>query len=72
MNPPNTPAKIGNSEISVFESEIFNLRKSISAINPIIYSTIIVPNEAINGIQKDLPTTPPPICLSVALRKFRC
>lgn len=60
INPTNIPATIGSKEISVNESETLNTRKSILAINPIIYSNIIVPNDAINGIQKGLLTTPPP------------
>ena len=52
---------IGNKAISASpESEILNTRDSILAINPIIYSNMIVPNDAINGIQNDLFTTPPP------------
>lgn len=61
MNPTNTPTPNGSRAISICESEILNIRKSISAIKPIIYSNIIVPNEAVNGIQKDLLTTPHPI-----------
>ena len=52
---------IGSKAISASpESEILNISDSILATNPIIYSNIIVPNDAINGIQKDLFTTPPP------------
>ena len=54
------PTPIGSSEISVCENENLKLRISIFAIKPITYSTIIVPNETSNGIQKDLFTTPPP------------
>ena len=60
INPTNIPTTIGSREISVYESETLNTRISILAIKPIIYSNIIVPNDAINGIQKDLLTTPPP------------
>ncbi len=55
------PARIGFKETSVYDSENLNTRKSILAIKPIIYSNMIVPNDAINGIQKLLLKTPPPI-----------
>lgn len=59
ITPTNNPATIGSTAISVDENETLNNRKSILAIKPIIYSNIIVPNDAINGIEKDLLTTPP-------------
>lgn len=63
INPINKPTMTGRKEISVYEGEIFILRKLISAIKPIVYSNIIVPNDANNGIQKGLLTIPPPIQL---------
>jgi len=61
MNPTPIPTKIGNKEISVYELETLNTKKSIFAKKPIKYSTIIVPNAAINGIQKGLRIFSPPL-----------
>lgn len=61
INPTIIPTIIGSKAISASpESETLNTKASILAINPIIYSKIIVPNAALSGIQNDLFTTPPP------------
>jgi hypothetical protein len=60
INPTSIPTAIGSRAISEFESEILNIRKSILPIKPTIYSKIIVPNDVINGIQKDLLTVSAP------------
>lgn len=65
INPINIPTIIGKKEISVYEGEIVNTRKSMLAIKPIVYSIIIVPNDAIKGIQKDLLTNLPPTIIII-------
>lgn len=60
MNPIKKPTMIGKKEISEYDGEILKVKISISAIKPMKYSSIMVPNDAVNGTQKDLLTTPPP------------